>query len=179
MSKIVKCNLTGGGLTDLIAKLNGLKNDVNTIKKEIITELKEEGYKEIQSSLSNSEYQPNDETIAIMKDNCIGISGTQALYDEYGTGTLGAEDGHPDKVGMGLNPYNSGKTIRTNKSDDTNASKNGIPAGEKYWTYMYNGEKIYTMGRPSGKHVYKAQLKIKDKMKEITSKKVGEILSKL
>ena len=79
-----------------------------------------------------------------------------------------------------LKPYNSGKTIRTNKSDESTATTKGIPVGELYWTYKdKNGEKKYTQGIPSGKQVLNAAISLDKQKKQIIKQEVSDVLSKL
>lgn len=184
MSIKIKVDLNGDGLELLIKKLKASKRNLNDLGKDVIEDLKQVGLKEISDSISNSNYEDSEPISTYEAENAIGIKGAQALYDEYGTGTVGANNPHPKKDSS-LNPYNSGKTIRPNAGIPssgvgiTEASKQGIPLNGLYWTYKHNGKKIYTQGRPAGKHVYKASQRIRKEAKKIIEKRVGEVLSKL
>lgn len=183
MNKVIKVDITKGELKDLIKNLKKFGKDADKVRKSIEEELKKEAKSKIQDSLSGSAYQAENPTSYFETEDKIGITGTQAVYDEYGTGTLGANSPHPEKA-EGLKGYNTGPTIRTNAGFNesgaiTTASKKGIPLNGMYWTYYNNGEKIYTQGRPAGMHVYKGQKAIRSKFKKVSEKKVGEWLSKL
>lgn len=190
MSKTIKIDLTKNDLQKFITKFKVWKEEDKSVNKSIINDLKEIGVNQISKTLGTNVYEPNEptnlvnETIGENKAK-IGIKGRQALYDEFGTGTRGAEGTHhPLKSEMGMNPYNyhikPTGTIRWNgNSADSKASQQGIPPNTYYWTYKYNGEKIYTYGRPAGLHVYTASKTIKNKMKQITKKRITEWLSKL
>lgn len=182
--KIVKIDLAKGELKSFISRVKHFKKEAPATRRKIISDLKAEGLSQISRSLSSSNYiasEPSELYAKTYQDGsaAIGISGTQAIYDEYGTGTIGERNPHAEKGISGLKPYNSGDTIRPNKRDTSNATAQGIPVGEKYWTYKLNGKKIYTQGRPAGMHVYKAKMRIKRYIKRITQKRVKEWLSKL
>lgn len=160
-------------------------NSIEKLQKNIIDDFKKEGLQEINNSVGSTNYEDTEPLNIVDRDNAIGIEGTQAIYDEYGTGTVGEHNPHPEKdqASIPLNDYNSGKTIRPNSGINeagiglTEASKQGIPLNGLYWTYKIGSKKIYTQGRPAGMHVYKAKVRIKKKMKEIIKKRVGELLS--
>lgn len=177
----VSLSFSKKSINDIIKKYEHIANHVDELNESIVNDFKEIGLREINNSISGSSYTPSEPLQIIDEKNAIGIKGTQALYDEYGTGTIGLNNPHPEKP-SGLNAYNSGATIRPNKksgSIKTNDGMNGIvPIGGLYWTFKFNGQKIYTQGRPAGMHVYKAKNKIRDNLKNIVRKRVGEYLSK-
>ena len=162
----MKVNLSQKSIKEAIQKLKSFKENSKSLEEKILNDIAEEGLDEINSSLSNSDFEFSERVNAFSRvENGkaeIGIQGNQAIYED-----------------SSLNPYNSGKTIRENKRIDSNASSEGIPVGGLYWTYKYNGEKIYTQGRPAGAHVYKASQRIKKNAKKIIIKRLGEELSKL
>ena len=177
MSKKIKCQLSEQGINNLINKLKELNKNVVVVKDKVIKDLIEVGEKEISNNISSSEYTNSEPSEVFSTKDKVGMKGRQAIYDEFGTGTIGANNPHPKKdeaKGVSLNPYNSGKRIRTNTG-----SAKGIPVGELYWTYKYNGQIIYTQGRPAGQQVYKASKTIRNNIKEICKKRVGEAISKL
>lgn len=167
-------------IPELKKKYQNISKNVDKLEEIIINDLKEIGLREIQDSLSGSNFEASEPITVIDEERSIGIKGTQALYDEYGTGTIGQNNPHPEKgsAPIALNEYNSGKTIRSNNSKLSNASKEGIPLKGLYWTYNFEGKKIYTQGRPAGMHIYKAKTKIKGNMDKIIKKRVGEYLLK-
>lgn len=177
--KIVKIDLAKGELKSFISRVRRLRKEAPATRRKIISDLRAEGLSQISRSLSSSNYVGSEPTSIYSNSSKIGIIGTQSIFDEYGTGTIGERNPHAEKGISGLKPYNSGDTIRPNDRDTSNATAQGIPVGEKYWTYKLNGKKIYTQGRPAGMHVYKAKMRIKRYIKRITQKRVKEWLSKL
>lgn len=171
-------------ISELKKKYQYIAENVDKLEETIIKDLKEIGLKEIQNSLSNSNFEASEPISIIDEDRSIGIKGTQALYDEYGTGTVGGLNSHPEKgsAPIPLDAYNSGKTIRMNKREKSVKKNDGtggdIPPNTLYWTYKFEGRKIYTQGRPAGMHIYKAKNKIKSQMDKIIKKRVGEYISK-
>lgn len=178
----MQINLSQKNIKAAIKKLQELKENLQPLNDKILQDIENQGLEEINSSLSNSNFEFNQPVKSFSRrvENKIeiGIQGNQAIYEEYGTGTIGGLNPHPQKDSS-LNPYNSGETIRMNESIKSAATREGVPIGGLYWTYKYNGQKIYTQGRPAGAHVYKASQKIKRNIKEIISRRVGEELSKL
>ena len=167
-------------ISELKKRYQYIADNVDDLKDTIIDDFKKVGLEEIQNSLNSSNFEASEPVNAIERENAIGIQGVQALYDEYGTGTIGKNNPHPEKdsAPIQLNDYNSGKTIRPNKRSTSSASQNGIPLNGLYWTYKFEGKKIYTQGRPAGMHIYKAKNKIKSQMDKIIKKRVGEYISK-
>lgn len=186
MTKHIKIDLMSNDVEDFIKKLRELKKEVKTVNQNIIEELGNLAETEISSSLSGNTYKGNKSTTVYRTKEKIGIQGEQAIYEEFGTGTVGQNSPHPLKDDVeGLNPYNSGKTIRPNTGINssgtglTEATKRGIPLNGMYWTYMDGDKKIYTQGIPAGLHVYKGFKTIQKNFKAVSKKKVGEWLSKL
>lgn len=174
---------TRESIDTFIKHLRAFKTEIKSTGIEVLDELTKTAENEISNSISASNYE-SSEPIEVLnegkrKKRRVGISGSQSIYDEFGTGTVGANNPHPEKGNYNLNDYNSGKTIRPNSRKDTEASKQGIPLNGLYWTYKYNGKKIYTQGRPAGMHVYKGHNKVKQVMKKLINDKVGDVLSKL
>ena len=102
-------------------------------------------------------------------EKTVSMSGPQALYSEFGTGTRGGLHPHPMKNNFNLNPYNSGRTIRAASSKVT--EKSGIPAGTLYWTYKDSEGNIqYTQGIPAQMQVYKAGKTVINEMPAIVTK---------
>lgn len=168
-------------IADIIKRYNNISDNIEELQQNIIDDLKEIGLKEIKSSISGSSYISSEPISVVDEKKAIGIRGAQAIYDEYGTGTMGALTPHPEKPSS-LNAYNSGATIRANSRDYAISKNDGlggsIPPNTLYWTFYMNGRKIYTQGRPAGMHVYKAKKEIKNNLQNIIKKRVGEYLSK-
>lgn len=184
MSKTIKMELSSSSIKDTIKKLKQFQKEMNKADEEIVEQLANLGLEEIQKNYANTPFKDGNDDIGFFKTGSakrksVGVAGSQVLYNEFGTGTEGANNPHPEKDNYGLNSYNSGRTIRKNNKNDSNATQNGIPVGELYWTYNSDGQKIYTQGIPAGQQVYKAAKVIQEKKKEISKKVVGDALSKL
>lgn len=183
--KTVKVELSSKGLNELLKKVNNLKEELDKKNAQIVNQLADYALSEIQTNFSSTDYKDGNEDVSFFKRGSgnkmsVGTMGSQVLYDEFGTGTAGANDGHEMKGDFPLKPYNSGRTIRTNKNDTSNATANGIPVGGLYWTYKdKNGQKKYTQGIPAGKQVFNASIALQNKKKQIIKQEVSDVLSKL
>lgn len=172
MSKVKKINLDVNELSSLIKSLATLSTDLNKLPKKITREIAEIGQDFLEDQYANTK---TDHTIdigtisteIIEKNNGYQIvaSGEELLYAEFGTGEEGLENPHPRKEEFGLNPYNSGPTIRLNTS-----------TGRHFW--IYDG--TYSEGNPSGKQMFNTSKYLKDSVvKKVMKEKVGEVISKV
>lgn len=183
--KTIKVDLSEQGLRELLKKINKLNTELQKANTKIVDKLADYTLSEIQNNFSATDYQDGNEDVSFFKRGSenkvsVGTMGSQVLYDEFGTGTAGANDGHEMKGDFPLKPYNSGRTIRTNKSDESSATANGIPIGGLYWTYKdKNGQKRYTQGIPAGKQVFNASISLENEKTKIIKQEVSEVLSKL
>lgn len=182
--KKINLDLSTQQINQMIKRLEKLKKELDKSSEEIVKELSETGLQEIQSNYAATPYKDGNDDVNFFitgteKKKKVGASGSQVLYNEFGTGTEGANNPHPEKENFGLNAYNSGSTIRANNKANSPASKLGIPAGGLYWTYMDGSVKKYTQGIPAGKQVYLAAKKIQKEKNKVVKKVVGEALSKL
>ena len=139
----------------------------------ILDDLAERAFKEIYDNYSKAEHQAGEgmdfAKTGSKNEKTVSMLGPQAWYSEFGTGTEGEISPHPLKQRFGLNPYNSGKTIR--HASKSVAEKTGISEGTLYWTYKDdNGEIHYTQGIPAQKEVYNAGVTIQKEMEEIVDK---------
>lgn len=184
LMRTIKVNLSVKGINDLINKMDDLQEGIEKANKNIVEKLSDYALEEIQNNYAATLYKDGNEDVAFFKkgdenSKSVGVSGKQVLYNEFGTGEAGANDGHEMKGDFNLRPYNSGKTIRTAKPG-SNAEAEGIPVNGLYWTYRdEQGQKRYTQGIPAGKQVLNAAISLEKKQKEIIKKEVGEALSKL
>jgi hypothetical protein len=163
-------------------KLDELLNDINAhlnnTSKQVLDDLAELALSEMQQNYSKAEYQAGEamdfSKTGSTSEKTVAMSGPQAAYSEFGTGTQGELHPHPKKNEYGLNPYNSGPTIRpaTAKVEE----KTGIPTGTLYWTYKDDaGEIHYTQGIPAQKEVYDAGQTVLKEMPSIIKQRLGEI----
>lgn len=171
--KTLKSNLSNESLDEIINKLKSLKSELKETDKKIVDDMSEFVKKEVSRNLAATPYKDGNEDaepyISKKGNNTkVGMHGTQVLYDEFGTGSKGQESPHPEKSKFGLNPYNSGKTIKINKK------------GELFWIYKNkSGELVKTNGIPAGKQVYNANIMLRGRKYQIIKKRVGEVISKL
>lgn len=182
MAKI-KVSLSSNSIKDAIKKLNKAKKELAKVDDELAKELAEQTKDKIVSYYSKKGFSSSDTpTIGVVKYSKgykAFIRGRNVIYEEFGTGDIGAKNGHPWKGDYGLNPYNSGATIRsTNNLSPEFQEEQGLQDG-LYWTYTENGEKVFTQGIPAGKFMYNADIWLRDNYKRIAKKKVDDVLSKL
>lgn len=126
-----------------------------------------ERYSSFISSLDKDPQDRSDTTISTQRLTSgyyrVDVSGSQVIYDEYGTGLPGKLHPHPEHDTYGLDPYMSGQTIRLNKE--------GLP----YWTF----NRKVTYGVPSGQFVYKSYINWADtKAKLAVSKELLKNINK-
>lgn len=180
MNMKYKKKITFHELINFAKSLETLANNIDEIKNETIKETANELKETIASTyvLNEDEETPNFSVEEISEGARVSVKGSQVVYHEYGTGSMGSRNPHPNKP-ANLNPYNAGKTIRPNRSKNSRATLEGIPVRGLYWTYEKNGIIKYTQGVASGKEVYYATKEVRKNMKKILSEKVGEELSKL
>jgi len=181
MSRRITIGLNQNEISNLISELDKIADKLDKMADKLTDDIAEVGLEEMQKNYSSSQYQPSDgmgfAKTGTAKEKKISMIGNQAIYHEFGTGTMGEENPHPQKNQFGLNPYNSGKTIRRNTKADSPASNLGIPINGLYWTYVdENGIKHYTQGIPAQKIVFNADKTIKEKIPELCKKAVEEVL---
>lgn len=185
--KQINIPLTSKGIKNFKSKIDNLIKEMPKVNEEILSELAALGQNEIEKNRASTIYTDGNDDYKIFKEKTkngysVGARGSQVLYDEFGTGTEGLNKPHDLKDKFNLNPYNNrkGTTIRENTNPNSTATEKGIPINGLYWTYKDKGGNIvYTQGIPAGKEVFNAEKAVERKKKQIVSKKVGEILSKL
>jgi hypothetical protein len=176
--KEIRVPLSVKNLKELTKKFKSFESDIKKSKQEIVEDLLTIADEEIRKGYASSPYEGYEEQNSFKKTkNKASVSGADVIYREFGTGTQGAMDAHPIKDEFSLNPYNSGKTIRTAKDNINPLS--GIAPGELYWTFKKNGVLYYTTGIPSGKEVYYASKKTRESIKKVAKERIGGAISKL
>jgi hypothetical protein len=169
--KTIKVSLSDKGLDDLISKLMLLKDGLEQADNKIVEEMADFVEQEVSKNLDTTPFKDGNEdarAYSIVNGNKAeaGMTGSQVLYDEFGTGTKGEKSPHPKKGDYNLKGYNTGPKI----DPDT-----GV------WWYYSNekGKVVDTTGIPAGLQVFNASQELQkvklDKIKE----KVGEVISKL
>lgn len=163
--------------------LSNASNNVENISKKIIEELAELALSEMQNNYSKSEYRPSEymdfSKTGTDTEKKVSMSGPQAVYSEFGTGTRGGMHPHPKKSDFDLNPYNSGSTIRSSSNiipSDKVAEQQDIPPGTLYWTFQgEDGQIYYTQGIPAQKQVYDAGRTVQKKISSVIKKNLKEM----
>lgn len=178
MNKSITTGLSTKELESLASQMDNWAEMMNKASKEIVEDLSNYGLEQMQRIYSEAQSKYEDSTpmdfsiTGNEKEKTVSMSGPQALYDEFGTGTIGEQNPHPIKNEFGLNPYNSGPTIRK-------AGKNvpGIKEGDLYWTYRDEGGTVhYTQGIPAQKEGYDSLKATIKKAPEIIKKRMEETL---
>jgi hypothetical protein len=177
MRRTITIGLNSKEIENLASELKKIPNKLKDMRQKATNDLAEIGLQELTKDFNRSTYQPEDgmdfSKTGTMDEMKVSMIGTQAIYHEFGTGTMGKESPHPQKgdFSPALNEYNSGKTIRRSKG------QMGIPEGELYWTYKdENGWIHYTQGIPAQKVSFDASETMKEKMPEVLRKAVEEVL---
>ncbi len=168
-------------LGELQSDLAELAKKLEQASESILDEMADVGLKEMQNTYNAQPFKtPSYSDMQFFIDKkekmrTIKMQGPQAIYSEFGTGTLGERYPHPlEKGQFGLKPYNSGRTIR--KANEQVNKITGIAVGELYWTYKdADGNTHYTQGIPAGKEGYNAGQTIRKQWKRIARKKIEEI----
>lgn len=187
MKKVIKTELSLKSIQELLQKTQKIKSNLEKASNNIVEKLSDYTYQEIQKNISSTPYKDASDDVGAFnvgskKKRIVGMMGKQAIYDEFGTGTIGENSPHENRKkikGGKLNWYNTGVTIRENSNPDSKASEAGIPTNGLYWTYNHGGKKIYTQGIPAGKQVFNASISMNKKKKEIIKQEVSDALSKL
>lgn len=185
MSKKLEFWLDSKSLNKLSRQLDKYSSKMDGFAENVVSDLAEFGVKEMEDIYKNFQFQGSEPisfyAVGTSLDKRVVMAGTQAIYNEFGTGTLGEISPHPIKSSFKLNAYNTGKTIRRASSIDVSrAARQGenIPEGGLFWTFRdSNGKTRYTQGTPAQQEVYKSLLSTIDKSKEIISKRMEEVLN--
>ena len=171
-------------LSSFINNLTELSQNVKNLPNDICKEASNSGIVYLSDLYASRTPDPNIidiQTSLVTTKNGYKIvaSGKDVVYEEFGTGDEGANDGHPWKgqTNFKLNSYNSGETIR---EANESSALHGITSG-KYWTYKKEGsnEVQYTQGVPAGKELFNTSNYLHEEIKKISKKKVSDVLSKV
>lgn len=165
----MEVTLSTVSIQNAIKKLNKLESDLKQTNQKIIEDMATFTENEVDKNLRLTFYKDGNEDAYAFKEigdgeAIVGMRGSQVLYDEFGTGIIGAQNPHPEKGKYGLNSYASGSKINPNTM---------------YWKYYKDGKFHTTQGIPAGMQVYNAKNALLKRSKEITRERIGEALSKL
>lgn len=177
--------LSSDDIEKLENQINELITDMENFSKKVVEEAAYECLKLAEENHNALPYKPTETMEFTIEDDSennsknVIMRGSQAIYSEFGTGTMGERSPHPIKSDFGLDGYNShivpNGTIRYAKASDT--ARGGIPEGELFWTYQdENGEWHYTQGVPAGKQMYNAANDLEDTMPSIIEKVIDETM---
>lgn len=168
-------------LEKMKSQIDNWSKMMDEIAENIVKDLAEYGLEKMEEIYNNFDFSGSEPMSFYISgtplEKDVTMYGKQAIYNEFGTGTLGQRSPHPGKKRFNLNEYNSGKTIRPATKGVT--EKTGIPTGELYWTYKdANGEVRYTQGTPAQKEGYDSLLATIEKSDEIIKKNFQERIFK-
>lgn len=168
--KLIRCTLSQKGIEDTIASLKDLDNKLlqandkacRRIAQECATMMWEKQNKFITRNKDASGYSSVSRVLSLDNKYIAELEGSQVIYNEFGTGDPGAAHPHPRKNIYHLNPYLSGRYIKTRKD------------GSHYWLYNWREYE----GVPSGRFVYNTVNNIKSKTgPKILKEEVAKVLS--
>ncbi len=192
MGKKVVITLNQKELKKMAKKLDNVANALEKAETKVVDDLAEVAFDKILNNYKRSKKEPTQSMVFFKRgtknEKYIGMSGTQAIYSEFGTGTMGERSPHLKKQQFSLKPYNSGKTIRamyhseidSEDEIDEDPEKAKIPQGELYWTYQDdNGKTHYTQGVAAQNIVYNASKSVRKKIHDICKKRIEEALKDL
>ena len=179
MRKIINISLNSKDINNAIKEINNWSSEIKRAAQKSIEDLAKLGKQEAENNYNSKPYQAstgmnfgiNNEGLNRKE---VYMSGPQAIYEEFGTGTEGENNPHPEKDGKGLNDYNSGPTIRpAKKALYTTRDHKKIGEGELYWTYVdESGKVIYTQGIPAGKEMYDSMKTVVKKAPQIIEEEI-------
>ena len=179
----MKIQLSEASVSDAIQRLKTLQDNIKLANENIVEKLVDSGeqFAGYYNSLMTAAVGKNDSVIVPSKDlngikskGTVALTGSNAVYYEFGTGEEGLKNPHPTKEQFGLNPYNSGPRIRVNKS------------GQHYW-YVPKGKYIpsqyvrnngYTQGVPAGKQMYMTAQHLRSIKKDIIKTELNGAIRK-
>lgn len=181
MAKTIKIELSRKELQKWAGKTQEWAKKVDIAGKNLVQDLAELTKTEMENNFNSQTVKTiTPMSFEIEKNNdytrTVKMIGTQAIYNEFGTGTEGEESPHPKKTEFGLNPYNSGPTIRKALTDMETEEGKIISVGDLYWTYLdERGIWTPTQGIPAQKVVYNAAKVARQKMPELAEKRLKEV----
>jgi len=179
MQKTIRINLNEKELNDLTKRLDNWAKMMDDAAKNIVDDLSKYSAKKMRNIHQQSSFKSSTPMQFKIEGTeykkTVSMSGEQALYEEFGTGTMGAMNPHPIKNQFDLKPYNSGRTIRTVSKGVS--EKTGLQEGTLYWTYKdEGGQTVYTQGIPAFKPGYDSYQATLNKTPSIIKKRMSEVI---
>lgn len=172
--------MSKAGIKDAIRDVKNLKKFVEGANQDIVRELVDIGQEvgQIYNSAAANSGPTKSTVIGKVTENSnkgyVALVGKNAVYDEFGTGEVGAQYPHPrkDSVNRPLNPYSSGPIV----------SQNINKYGRHYWFYkpMAGTDWVrstgYTEGIPAGKQMYNTAKIIREIKKSVIEKHLNNVI---
>lgn len=180
----MKIQLSEASIKNAIEVVKFLADNIEIANENIVERMVDEGeqYAGYQNALMTPAVGKNNSRVVSTKNlggskskGSIALTGTDAVYYEFGTGEEGANHPHPLKENFGLNPYNSGPTIKVNEK------------GQHYW-YIPRGKYIpsqyvrstgYTQGVPAGKQMYMTAQHLRSIKRKIIKEELNAAIKKV
>lgn len=173
--------LSEARINNLIQELEYLEDTIDTAASRVTETLVKEGVtvaKALNAVAPKSGVEDNTISSEYSKDGFSGkivMSGPNAVYDEFGTGEIGAQYSHPMKGRFPLNPYNSGPVV----------SQNINKYGRHYWFYKPMSGKSdwvtstgYTEGIPAGAQMYNTLQYLRKEKNNIAKAEIKDAIAK-
>lgn len=163
MSKHIKVSLSVASIDELIKKVNNLQNIVNKAKMEAIEEIMEGAYEVVlqNTPFDTGESQSSTTYTITPTKATLKQSGTHVIYNEFGTGIVGAKNPYPDSNKRWAYSQEGWIFYQTNPSS------------------RYYGGKHYTLGQIAHAQMYKGSLYIRENISKAIKRKVSGALSKI
>lgn len=169
--------LTVSDIDLLLENVKLFAEDMDIVGEKVVTQLvtSGEGYAKFQNILAPQSGLEKSEVVSEVDGSAgfVALYGSNAVYDEFGTGDEGENDPHPLKNYFGLNPYNSGPTIFYNQFANKNQWRYEPMAGQPYFT-----ETGLTSGIPSGKQMYNTSIYLHSIKNEVIKRELQEAIKK-
>lgn len=179
----MKIQLSEASVKDAINRIKTLQSNIEIANENIVERLVEAGeqYASYYNSLMTPAVGKNNARViseinlsGTKSNGNIALTGTDAVYYEFGTGEEGLNNPHPIKENFALKPYNSGPTIKINKK------------GQHYWIIpkgqfipsQYVRANGYTQGVPAGKQMYMTSQHLRSIKNEIIKEELNGAIKK-
>ena len=174
-----KLELSVFSISDMIQRLYAFEDNIEVASEDIVAEMVEIGE---QLAVEYDAYAPNTgnnnytfESDSDGKRGYISMVGPDSVYVEFGTGDVGLNEPHPlHNETSGINPYNSGPTIKLDHFD------------RHYWVYppMANASQYYldggiTHGIPAGCQMYNTSVDLKNTAPDVIKKHLSQAVRRL
>lgn len=166
----------------------GLRDDIVDANGEIVFQLASLG-KEVAIAVNSSAYQTGVEPSVIKYDvnrfkgkGTVYMHGRNAVFDEFGTGEVGADSPHPSsgKINFTMPPYSGYITgpVVSRLVNENGRHYWNVPAGNRPSNSYVDQDTGYTEGVPAGKQIYTASVEVRKQSKKIASRVLNDAIKK-